>query len=691
MDPETLTLTAGTSRLVLDRAGRLVTLDTAGRPWLSQPAHCFELTLQQPSTPSVLGVHRRVTPRDIRPRIECQHNLLRLHYDHLTLDDTSLDVQIVVEIAAEDGEFTFRFSLANGAPDWTVREIRGPFVTAPMDEEEHPALIWPLGAGERIVDPRRAGALRQPYPTRLFMPWMALDAGDAGLYLAYHDASLQTITLNADASVVPGAIELSFGLLPFCKHGETWQSAPVVIRPYSGPWHEAAARYRRWADTWYRPIRSPEWLRTATGWQLVILKQQNGEIHWPYADIDRLIELGKENGLNMLGLFGWTDGGHDRRYPIYEPDQAMGGEHALRRAIRRAHDAGQRVILYTNGQLLDMQTEWYAEFGPQTAAVSERGEPFGETWAKYKDGAPRPMAYACQSCGTWSDKLLDLAKRVQSLGADGIIFDQLGSCHPMLCFSERHGHAKPTQAIGPGVAATLARVQRELHAIAPDFIVMVEHVTDGINQIVDLTHGCGVGFCPSPSGFPELLRFTFPEILATQRHPTPAMDRNTANWACLYGFAHEVEYRYWPDRLYIEHGAVPAAGDYERVGSPPDVATMRRLAPRESAAYLRAVAEFEQRHADLLRDGRFRDVLGFAIDNPAVQAKAYAATTDLGVLVWNPTATPQPVRVTVENAQFAAADAPGEEQVDPSTPLPPESMRLLRYRLTTRHDTHAQQ
>jgi hypothetical protein len=511
---------------------------------------------------------------------------------------------------------------------------------------------------------------------------MALDAGRHGLYVASHDESLRTVTLNTDACTVPGAITLSVGLYPFCGPGEDAATAPVVVCPYAGTWHAAAAYYRGWADGWFTQVERPSWVRDVSGWQLVILKQQNGEIHWPYTDLEKLVDLGKENGLNVLGLFGWTEGGHDRRYPIYEPEPEMGGEEALRAGIEKAHAAGQKVILYTNGQLRDILTDWHDRYGNESAALSERGDMFGESWQKYADAPPRRMTYGCQSSTRWADTLLEFAKKVEGLGADGIIFDQLGSCQPMFCFSAVHNHDSPALATGPGVAANMARVQREMHAINPEFIVIVEHVADGVNQNVDFTHGCGVGFNPDGRSFPELLRFTFPEIWTTQRHATPVMERNTANWACMMGFAHEVEYRYWPDRLYIEKGIVPQVADYQRIPAPPNIGIMRSLEPRAAAAYLRKVIEFEQRNADLFRDGTFRDTLGFALDNADVRAKAFVNGSSVGVVVWNPTDTPQPVCVTVDDAECTGADSPEGPCPNLDSPIPARSVRLLRYTRT---------
>ncbi|MBN2451115.1 MAG: hypothetical protein JXR77_12045 [Lentisphaeria bacterium] len=675
----TYSLVTGDSRICFDADGCLLELSGRGRTWHGRPGPFWQMVVQAPSTPSVLGNHRPATPLG-PPAIQSSASRLVLRYGGLRVEGGPLEVGVEATITAADGEFAFTFAVANRSRTWTVREIRAPLVTVPLATADRPVLLWPAGAGERFADPGRAGVMSAPYPTRLFVPWMALDGGQAGLYLASHDASLRTVTLNADACRVPGAMVLSVGVFPFGGPGENAVTAPILLRPYAGTWHEAARRYRHWADTWYRPIPRPSWVRETGGWQLVILKQQNGEIHWPYTDIGALVELGKENGLNVLGLFGWTEGGHDRRYPIYEPEPAMGGEEALRAGIAKAHAAGQKVILYTNGQLRDILTEWHAAHGQTSAALSERGDPFGESWQKYRDAPPRRMTYGCQSSRLWADTLLALARRVEALGADGILFDQLGSCHPMFCFSTEHDHANPALATGPGVAANLARIQQEMHAVNPDFVLLVEHVTDGVNQHIDLTHGCGTGFAPGGQGFPEMLRFTFPEILATQRHPTPAMDRNTANWACLYGFAHEVEYRYWPDRLYIEKGTVPEFSDYERIGAPPDIALMRRLDPREAAAYLRQVVDFEGRNADILRDGMFRDTLGFETDNPAVRSKAFARGDLLGILLWNPTPEPQAVTVTVTGGTLLEADAPETGTVHAAEPVPPQSLRLLRYR-----------
>jgi hypothetical protein len=290
----------------------------------------------------------------------------------------------------------------------------------------------------------------------------------------------------------------------------------------------------------------------------------------------------------------------------------------------------------------------------------------------------KPMGYGCQGSKVWAGRLLEVAKLVHDLGADGIIYDQIGSAHPMFCFSEKHDHDHPAKAMGPGAAANLQNIRDTMRAIDPDFIIMTEHVTDGVNRFVDLTHGCGPGFAPGGRSFPEMLRFTFPELASTQRHPTPVLDPATANWACMYGFHHEVEYRYMPDRLYIEKGRKPVPRDYARIPSRPDIGLMQRTDQRAAKAYLKKLTAFERRNTDLLREGTFRDVEGFSCPNPHLIAKGFSQGHEFGILVWNPGEEEQAIVASVPGAALRRADSP-EGKVDAVEPLAPGAIRLLRY------------
>src|ERR1039458_1351411 len=103
----------------------------------------------------------------------------------------------------------------------------------------------------------------------------ALANGEEGIYVASHDKTLMTTTLNVMAHSGDG-LSVSMVKYPFVKTGETWTSEPTIIRLFRGDWHVAARAYRAWADTWIPKPDPPKWLRRMNGWIIPNLKAQNG-------------------------------------------------------------------------------------------------------------------------------------------------------------------------------------------------------------------------------------------------------------------------------------------------------------------------------------------------------------------------------------------------------------------------------
>ncbi|MFO8014908.1 MAG: DUF6259 domain-containing protein [Phycisphaerae bacterium] len=651
-----------------------------------QAAGLWELTLERPSTPNTRSGQVRVSAAGSAfEREQGEDGTRVLRWPKVVTGDRALPIAIEAHVRESDGALEFIFRIENQAPGWIVRELRAPIVRR-IDAKRFD-LLWPDSLGRRVRHPEHMRAARLMYPGWASMQWFALAGDGRGLYVGSHDETFQTTALEVDCDPETGHLEAAVTKYPLAGPGEAWRSPPLVVWSYHGTWHAAARRYRQWAEaTWFSDIERPAWVRNTSGIQLAILKQQNGEILWPYEDIAALTAISKESGLDTLGLFGWTGQGHDHLYPYYDPGPDLGGEAALKQALAAARKAGRHPFLYADGHRIDVATAFYRKHGDEVCVVDERGTHRMEypVWRKYHNASPVATANACLSSERWQKVMLDVAVRAQQLGASGILYDRIGGCQPYLCFNAKHGHAHPALATGPGKRALVRRVRERVKRVDPDFAVLAELVTDCLCQHVDLIHGHGMGTSNQPGSFPELFRYTFPEMIVTQRHPSPLLDRGLANFAVLYGLRHELEFRYAPDVRLMREGVVPEYRDYIDVVHKPNIGLLRRV-PRDAAqAYLKTLIAFERKHAALLARGRFVDEVPFTLKGDGVRAKAFAREGRLGVVLWNPSGEARRAEVDVPGYRRVGADAPGTEHVDPATPVPANAIRLLRYVATER-------
>jgi hypothetical protein len=620
-----------------------------------------------------------------KPRQETTGDGLRLVYDSLTDGTNTWKIGLTLDFRRKQDAFEISGELRNGhdgvmVNDFACVALSG--IAAPP--ETHP-LLWPNGLGQRLGAGGKGGERTCPYPSRTgTMQWCAFAGERGGLYVGCHDATHGAKTFASRFDPKTGRSTLSIRHQPFCASGGRWTVPTTVLLPYSGSWHTAAKFYRAWFDSVAKVRPQLDWVRDASGWLLCILKQQNGSVMWPYPSLEKLADIADERGLDILGLFGWAHGGHDHLYPDYIPDPQMGGPEALRRSLKEVRRRGKRSIIYANGQLMDIATEYYQTRGKDQAVLREDGTPVRQDWQKFRSFGPVKCALACQAAEGWQKRMFELARQAHGLGADGILFDQIAVTGPMVCFAKNHGHASPSTVYASERAAWVRRVADEMKRIAPEFIVMTEGINDSVLDSVPLFHGCMVGvFTPTEkellagTTFPEMFRYTFPEVLTTQRHPTPMLNRLAANYACIYGLRYEIESRYAPDVHYLKEGVIPTRADYADILNPPNVEMMAATPPAEATRYLKQLVEFQRRHAALLLRGRFQDDRGFEFKGERLIAKAYAAGNQLGVLVWNPTDKPATFTMTIPKARLVTAAEPERGKVGVSSPLPAQTIRLL--------------
>ena len=340
------------------------------------------------------------------------------------------------------------------------------------------------------------------------------------------------------------------------------------------------------------------------------------------------------------------------------------------------------------------------------------GTPYIQTYHKYKDIPVYQFALGCLCGEAWQTRMFSLAQQAEGFGADAILYDQLGVQTPFECWGAGHGHPVPSYTHAEERPGFLQRMAAGMHERNKNFAVFTEGLHDSVLDTVGMFHAC------QPSAFmgdvnalkasrasarakvepfPEIFRYTFPELVSTTRNPTPMTLRSFVNYAAVFGLRHEIEIRYMPDRTYVLEDKVPTKEDYGEVKNLPSLTAMHAEPPAVASAYMKAVGDFQREHAKYLLRGKFVDDEGFTAAGRAgsplpaasgIVAKRFvAADGTSAVCVWNVTDKPVPVAIDglgepkrvfapAPNVCGAPRAALGESV---TSPLAPDSIRLYVF------------
>jgi hypothetical protein len=463
------------------------------------------------------------------------------------------------------------------------------------------------------------------------------------------------------------------------------------VKPYTGTWHAAADNYRQWFSQSFKMPSIPDWVKQDTGWLLAVLKQQNGHVMWNYDAIEKLCDLAKERNLTTIGLFGWANGGHDNLFPNFIPDNLMGGKQALKEAIKKAHERGIRIILYANAFMFDVSTEYYRYNGNDVAVMQENQTPILMSVRKYFDATPVVFAMASPSSSLWRKTMYDLAIQANELGADGILYDQMGVKDATLDFSKLHDNKLPQEAFTKYRIQMLNEIRTEMKKINPEFIIMTEATNDAVITEIDYHHGWGIGSAIDPVGFgtnlhtfTSMYRYTFPELIETQRNASPMITRSEANFSAVYGLRHEIETRYDEDVAYLLLETLPDTNAYSNVWYYPPVPEKINERPaKEATKYIHDLITFENQYAEFFRYGTFIDEKGFTIAGENIVAKGFENGNRLGIIVWNTNEKEKRTfSINILGYDFLDAKEILAPKVSVNSPLNENSIRLLIYTKT---------
>ena len=575
---------------------------------------------------------------DQSPKVSCDGNQIVLSYDKLVVRGEKMPIKLQLSLSLEGENVRFSSAVENGIDDSVVRELQYPLVRDVNLPADHKLIVSQNG-GRLYENPRQiimAKGNKIPYrtPAQIFrqydcrygsaasMNCYILAGEKQGLYVGSHDATIQDtwhgLRLYADKD--GKFTELEFGLFkyPQCFVGEKWQNDSYILSPYNGTWHAAADKYGKWVRaSWWDHHEAPQWIREMKSWQRVIFKHQYGNYLFKYSDLyGRMQKVGESVDADAVFAFGWWKEGMDRGNPAYSPDDSQGGDEGWRKAIAKFKKSGQKLIMYYNGQLIDTESEFYKSGegkrisykGPSGTEIADqyRFSGLGSWLAEYQAVT---FVMADTRHQVWRDKLVEMADRAHRNGANAVFYDQLGiSFQQKIPWSMKLGYAVPNNRLIYDKGQTLKYLRDYLVSkYEPEFGFGTEQLADYTAQWVDFVHITGIRH--GKENFSELFRYTFPEIIFSDRNIRDDTDiERRVNMTLLKGLLNDIE-------IYRCRSLIDETPNYQ--------------------AYLAKANAIRNRYKDCMMLGTYRDVFGFESTNKKVQAKAFVGEKRMVVVATN--------------------------------------------------------
>ena len=566
-------------------------------------------------------------------------------------DDNVAPCKVVLRVELEGEALVFSSEVENGTEAHFI-DFEFPRVGELKDLGDGiPTLFVPRECGRAIVNPgalvsssdsreQQANTMEYIYPGHIAMQWLALCGKRNCLFLVGNDATFSSCAYRIVGRLGgDGAMTMVVDRFASVNPKACVSHSPVKLEFYEGDWRRGAAEYAEWLRP-YRPQHTiPQWVMDMQGYYLVINKQQSGYELWPYKTLPELYRYAQECGCDVLGLFGWFEGGHDNRYPDQEVSRTLGGEAALKKNIREVQKAGGRVTLYFEGHLIDLNSDFYKHDAGKSTLRTIWGQEYVEFYDKphqsgyLADFSHKCFALACPSTRKWRDFMVEREDWLASFGADGTLYDQIGGIAPYVCFAKNHRHDgdSPARAMSGGRRRLLDALQKHSKEISSDFAFVTEHLTDIYSSYLDFLHGIEV--CPLAQGaearavehpeqggvycVPQIFRASFPEVKVTIRNPRPYTTRRYVNFAFAHSFLLEQELRYRAD-----------------------VDDTRAETFAAEHAYAKRIAAFRKEHWDILGYGTYVDDRFAASDNPSLIAVSYENGPLRAVTLWNDSDAP---------------------------------------------------
>lgn len=349
------------------------------------------------------------------------------------------------------------------------------------------------------------------YPSIMSMQYVVLFNQAKSFYLASYSTGEESHSFNIAAySNSSYNLELSICHYPYIS-GEEWES-PVCSRANLGAgWHEAADLYSSHMSGKFGDPDLPQWMKDDSvgfhGWLATPMKA------WGHTScrFNELASIYKEKvaptGLNTMHVYGWCNNGHDTLYPNYYPNPELGTADELRAACEEIKSLGGHIILYTNGRIVDPESEFFKNGGNEDVCIDENGKPYEEIWGPdihYRVNCPSQTAYHRYMSGA-------VERIIKEYGANAIQIDQTSCNYGEFCFNKNHNHSKPSNNFLGGLTEELKTIRNTYKSLNKDFFVWCEGCHERFGKYYDVEQGHGEAYSMLHIGSacPEQFKYTF--------------------------------------------------------------------------------------------------------------------------------------------------------------------------------------
>ncbi|MBS1815022.1 MAG: hypothetical protein JSS87_09130 [Acidobacteria bacterium] len=443
-------------------------------PKLAESFRVFAATTDRSYNPA-LGARNRAASVTKSP----DGNSVTIVWDGLETEYSGrLDIVLTGVVTLDGSNVNFDLSLKNGSPKNTVTSAEWPIIggfSVPENSStfRKSAFNVPTSGREKNVYPRMEddfGFCSVSFPGQLAAGRFNLFLAEThGLYIGRHDCE-HTDMVRFALDLKPGYVSTrnfrvpqtkeigghpvrfvhSIQHFPFAAPGESYTCARITMAGFKGSWHKGVDIYRKWFATWFKRGSQPEWLNHPHMWTQIQINSSEDDLRTMYKDLPRRALDAAKNGIKVIQLTGWNDGGQDRNNPSHDTDPRLGTHEDLKQAIARIEKMGIRLVLFNKYCWADQTTDWYKRELYKYMATDPNGLIY--TGDGYKYQTPEQLAnintrrfgVACVTDKRWLELSAREFQKSLDLGASGMLYDE-NHHHGTwdLCFSKDHGHHSP--------------------------------------------------------------------------------------------------------------------------------------------------------------------------------------------------------------------------------------------------------